>query len=111
MIRRLLRQTVLVLFSITLPVYGWASVAIASPCPMQMNPSSMKSGTCCQDADHAKSGNPCKAGQECQTGALYQSMTAAAVPVVPQSTLVVLPVNTPYLAAAPTAVWRPPRSL
>lgn len=109
--KRWLRQTLLILLSITLPAYGWASIAIASPCPMQMDHSSMKSGTCCEDTGHAGSDNPCKTGQECQTGALYQAVTAVSMPVVPQSTLVISPAETQHIAAAPAAVWRPPRSL
>lgn len=108
---RWLRQLLLVLLSLTLPVYGWAAAAIASPCPMQTDHSAMKADTCCQDTDHADAGNPCKAGQECQTGALYQAMTAGLVPVVPQSTQVISPAETQLIAAALTAVWRPPLSL
>lgn len=107
-----LRRLLLVLLSITLPVYGWASIAVASPCPMQAGSATMKpGGTCCQDTDHAKSGNPCKAGQECQTGALYQPTIAAVLPVVPRST-VIATLPEPQLAAGdPAFVWRPPRPL
>ena len=106
---RLFFKALLLLLSITLPVYGSASIAIDSPCPMQTD--GVKSGTCCQDTDHAKSGNPCKAGQECQTGALYQSVAALVISVVPQSTHVDSLPAMQLIAAAPTAVWRPPRSL
>lgn len=56
-----------------------------------------------------KPGNPCKSGQECQTGALYQAVAASIEPAVPQTqSLIALP-NASLVARAPAAVWRPPR--
>lgn len=56
-----------------------------------------------------KPGNPCKSGQECQTGALYQAVAASIESTVPQIQPIIALPNASVVARAPAAVWRPPR--
>lgn len=110
------RRVLLILLSLALPFNGWASVAVVSPCPMQNGmsghaPMPEMSESCC--VDHGKSidktGNPCKPGQECQTGVLYVSATAPQTPSFPRSSLSAALPTLSRITAAPSSVWRPPR--
>ena len=71
-----MRALLIALVCVTLPFAAVARTldAIKIPCPMQPAHQAMAlsaqsvTGTCCNDADTiAKTGKPCKAGQECQT--------------------------------------------
>ena len=54
----LLRRVLLILLSLALPLNGWASISLASPCPMQAVSASVPTamvdmkGSCC--TEHAK---------------------------------------------------------
>jgi hypothetical protein len=84
---RTLRTLLLLLLSLSLPLYGSAALAVAPPCPMEMaamdrpamdsaEDAAYEGGDaaladCCADAAvRAATGKPCKAGQECQTGSV-----------------------------------------
>jgi hypothetical protein len=109
---RLFRIALLLMLSVILPIYGWASIAVVSPCPMQAAPSPMKSSAiCCEGSDHAKSGNACKSGFECQAGSLYQSTAAIIAPAIAQSNLVIPTLKIQIAVNTPASVWRPPRQL
>ncbi len=115
----LLRRVLLILLSLALPLNGWASVSLASPCPMQMVSTSAHAemadmkGPCCTEhaKDQKQTSNPCKSGQECQTGALYFASAPLQTASLPQTSS---PVNLPIAqltARAPAVVWRPPLTL
>ena len=114
---RTLRSTLILLLCLALPAYGYAALGIVQPpCPMQMGEAAMSMADgahdCCLDADTAaKTGHPCKSGQECKVGSLFQFATpqfaflfTAASPALPALSL-------PPIANDPSGVWRPPRAL
>ena len=117
---KLSRAFVLLLLSLAVPTYGFASLGAShKPCPMQMHgmahpaPADAADGMdCCVDLEtFAKTGNPCKAGQDCHAGQMAPLPTAARAPL-PASESAALP----WAALAPIgltgdAFWRPPRSV
>jgi hypothetical protein len=111
-----LRRVLVILISLALPLNGWASIVVPSLCPMQAVSASVHAemagmkGPCCTEhgKGHKQTSNPCKSGQECQTGALYFAsapLQTASLP--PTSSPVNLPI-TQLAARAPAVVWRPP---
>jgi len=114
-----LRRILVILLSLALPLNGWAAIRLASPCPMQAVSASAHAemaemkGSCCNEhaKDLNKTSNPCKSGQECQTGTLYFASAPVQTAALPRSTsLVILPV-TRLAARMPATVWRPPLTL
>lgn len=110
--RLLARHLLTLLLAIALPIMGWASVALpaAQPCPMQAMMQAGDHADCCADkATLGKTGQPCKMGQECQSGAhALPDVVVSFVPVLNASPRVTLP--EPFLAhSGPAGVWRPPR--
>ncbi|PNA05560.1 MULTISPECIES: hypothetical protein [unclassified Pseudomonas] len=112
--KRYLRFCLVFLISLALPLSGMAGVqAPTEPCPMQTMGMAMMDGMnmdCCKDmkspADH---GSPCKPGQECKTGGLLQ------VAILKPPVTVFSPVTHSFFTdslplAAPSGVWRPPRT-
>jgi len=115
------RSLLTLLLALTLPFTAWAGVALpAQPCPMQAMMVATVSATaqaegkmdCCADAaTAAKTGKPCKVGQECPSGTQAQPVVAiAAAPVLNTSPRI--PTAQPFAASTgPTGVWRPPISV
>jgi hypothetical protein len=120
----MLRRVVLIVLCLAVALQAWAgSPSGDEPCPMaaemaaEMAAMASAAGTatgdlgddCCNDAaTFAKTGQPCKSGQDCQAPALW------AVPVKPWVAPVLQPpaLQTAALCAAPCGgpalVWRPP---
>ena len=111
-----MRALLITLLCVTLPFAAVARTmdAIKIPCPMQpahqaMAPSAQSvAGTCCNDADTtAKTGKPCKAGQECQTSPAATLLPPAvtSAPSLASRITATAPI-TPKLH--PAGIWRPP---
>ncbi len=111
-----MRALWITLLCVTLPFAAVARTmdAIKIPCPMQpahqaMAPSAQSvTGTCCNDADTtAKTGKPCKAGQECQTSPAVTLLPPAvtSAPSLASRITATAPI-TPKLH--PAGIWRPP---
>lgn len=105
--------SVLVLvLSLMLPAFG--SMPAAEPCPMQSAMADMdhagSEAPCCEDmSDTSSSGSksPCKAGQECKTSGLLQTVVIklfAPLHTSPQTALIQR-----LLQREPAGLWRPPR--
>jgi len=115
---RFFRRLIALLLMVTLPAYAWAAVGVSEFCPMQsvsMIEMADADHPCCDPADGGQGQpdgqNPCKPGQECKTGSLYQpAFPRAAQPVV-AAAVVVSAVESLLLSRDPTGVWRPPRPL
>jgi hypothetical protein len=112
-VRRIVRQTLLILLTIPLSVFGWTSVALPAPCAMQAvhMDMTMDDGTCCphDHADHGKGSRLCKAGGECSGSVVWQLAAIQQSPVIPVSAPF-LSFSAPLFAKAfPAAVWRPPQ--
>jgi hypothetical protein len=112
------RLVLILLLSVTVPVYGAAALNIVErkPCPLQSadSASAMKASThpCCQDSETAaKTGKPCKSGQECGTGTLSQIIPLKFSSPKPARHLVLPVVNTHFPSCPPSGVWRPPAAL
>lgn len=109
-----MRRFFIILLVLLLPLNGWAATRLVEPCPMQMSNaasfSAMKSG-CCEDHGQAtdKTSNPCKPGQECQTGALHFTATPVASLEFLTSAQPSIRLTSQIAAASPAGVWRPPR--
>lgn len=113
---RPMRALLITLLCVALPLAAGARTldAIQLPCPMQQahqhtEPSAQPAaGTCCNDAETtAKTGKPCKAGQECQPSPaatlLLPAVTSA--PSLSSPLAVIAPIA-PRLH--PAGIWRPP---
>ncbi|HEY3698701.1 MAG TPA: hypothetical protein VGK97_05165 [Spongiibacteraceae bacterium] len=108
--KRFFRRALLLLLAMTLPVYGWAALNIAAPCPMQAKHGAPQmQNSCCneQHSNKASNSNSCKAGQECQTGVLYISNVPVVSNVPSPHIVVALPVAH-FSPQVLDAVWRPP---
>lgn len=108
----------LLLICIAIPLQGWAATPWhVQPCPMTASAASAETGAvehaethdCCNDAESlARTGQPCKAGQDCPAPPLYTTPDSAAARHAP------LPGAAPVWAEllAPgrvsVAIWRPP---
>lgn len=118
-----MRRFVLFLLCLAIALQAWAGTqSRAEPCPMAADMVAMASAPgatasesgalgddCCNDAaTFAKTGQPCKTGQDCQAPALW------AVPVTPWAAPVAPPpaLRAVAVCAAPRGlaalVWRPP---
>lgn len=113
-----MRAFIAFLLCLTVAFQGIANAHVfKQPCPMEqgtqavMLDASAATQDCCNDADTAaKTGKPCKSGQECNlshacTVALLQAPTQApaSLGLVPTADLI-----TPSFD--PSGVWRPPTS-
>lgn len=112
-----IRRLIALLLMVTLPAYASAALSLPEVCPMQSSMMEMADSghTCCDSVDDAggqpDEEHPCKPGQECKTGSLYQpEFPRSAQPFVAAPT-VVPAVESLLLSRDPTGVWRPPRSL
>jgi hypothetical protein len=112
--KRYLRCCLIFLISLALPLSGMAGVqAPTEPCPMKTMGMAMMGDMgqdCCHDmkspSDHGK---PCKPGQECKSGSLFQ--VSFVKPVTRLSSPLVLSLFSDFLPTqAPSGVWRPPRA-
>ncbi|MGE3296428.1 MAG: hypothetical protein AB7I68_03665 [Porticoccaceae bacterium] len=110
-----MRALLIALLCVALPFTAGARTldAIKIPCPMQQNqdmePSAQRAaGPCCNDADTtAKTGKPCKAGQECQTSPAATLLPPIMTPAASLSSRVAaIAPMTPRLQ--PAGIWRPP---
>jgi len=111
-----MRTLLIALLCVALPFAAGARAldAIKIPCPMQqahqdMAPSAqLAAGTCCNDADTtAKTGKPCKAGQECQAS----PAAALLLPAVTSAPSLSFPIAATAPIAPrlhPAGIWRPP---
>lgn len=117
--RSLLRSLLILLIAFAVPVAGWANAVGygAQRCPMTagglagMQTVKGKADCCADMATVSKTGNPCKAGQECKIGSLGQPAAVIAfMPVQAASPLSGFQSH-PLLAAVPGGVWRPPRQV
>ncbi len=109
-----IRRLIALLLMVTLPAYASAALSLPQVCPMQASMMDM-ADACCESADddggQPGEEHPCKPGQECKTGSLFQpKFPRFAQPFVAAET-VVLAVESLLLSRDPTGVWRPPRSL
>jgi hypothetical protein len=108
------RRYLLALLVLALPFNGWAVAREPEPCPMKASAMAdhmaMKARCCKDDVKPGKPlSDPCKPGQECQTGAMYfvtPFSPAVAVSLAGQPAL--LP-DSQLASTAPSGVWRPPR--
>jgi hypothetical protein len=111
-----MRAFLITLLCVALPFAAGARTldAIKIPCPMQqahqdMAPSAQfAAGSCCNDAETtAKTGKPCKAGQECQASPTATLLPPILTPVASRSSrLAAIASITPRLH--PAGIWRPP---
>jgi hypothetical protein len=104
----------LALIILTLPFNGWAGARVAEPCPMAASAMADHTTThapCCEeDAKPGKAlSDPCKPGQQCQSGAVYFASPFAPATPAPLAAQPVLPLDLHIAATAPPGVWRPPR--
>ncbi len=110
--KRPLHLLLLLLFSLTLPLNGLASLLMLSePCPMEQQGHSMEAmqGSCCDHQQPLSSGKLCKTGQECKTNSAAQvSVIKTPIIVFSQSAHSLTPAFIP--APTPFDVWRPPRA-
>src|SRR5574338_384201 len=113
----LARRLIALLLMVTLPAYAWAALGLPEACPMQTAPMVEMASVghaCCDHASghHGQPGkhHPCKPGQECKVGSLYQPE----FPHVPQAFVadatVASTAESSLLSRDPAGVWRPPRS-
>lgn len=118
-----LRRLIALLLMLTLPAYAWAALGLSELCPMQSSapmvemPMAEMAGTdhtCCDgvEGDHSRPDkpHPCKPGQECKAGSLYQPALPRLPHALPVSDTVVAAAESSVLSRDPTGVWRPPRS-
>lgn len=117
---RLLRLLTTLLLIVTLPAYAWASLGLSSHCPMeQARGAALADGSdCCDPADPGDSGEgkgsksqPCKAGQECKAGSLYQPRPERVALPAPAAREIPSAVRHLFVSRDSTGVWRPPRFL
>ncbi len=117
-VMRQLQRPFLYLLCLALPVQGSTfGVVLSAPCPME---ATMAASTvempgahdCCNDADAAaRTGKPCKTGQDCAAGSVAMLTASLAAPVFPQA-CTGSPCAVPTRAGfQPGAIWRPPTSL
>ncbi|MBI1907264.1 MAG: hypothetical protein HYS20_13685 [Rhodocyclales bacterium] len=112
---RLFRRLIALFLMVTLPAYAWATLDLAQACPMQA--AVMEMGDCghaCCDPVGNEQGqpdkpHPCKPGQECKTGGLYQPELPRTTSAF-QAATILGPAAASLLASRdPSGVWRPPR--
>lgn len=113
---RPMRALLITLLCVALPLAAGARTldTIKIPCPMQQahqhtEPSAQPAaGTCCNDTDTtAKTGKPCKAGQECQTSPAATLLPPIMTPAAsPSFRLAAIAPIAPRLH--PAGIWRPP---
>ena len=116
------RRVIALLLMMTLPAYAWAVLGVSVACPMLAMPMAEMAdvgGACCGPADvpagdaHGQPGkaDPCKPGQECKTGNLYDPQFPPRGEPIAASDVVVAVTISPIVTRDPAGVWRPPRSL
>lgn len=113
-----LRRLIALLLMVTLPAYAWAALGLSEPCPMQSSTPVAEmpenGHACCDEAeddhDRPDKPHPCKPGQECKAGSLYQPALPRLPHALPVSDTVVATAVPSVLSRDPTGVWRPPRS-
>ncbi len=117
--RQWTRLVVVFLLSVTVPVYGAATLNMVAtmPCPLQSADSTpavkvSSHHPCCQDAETAaKTGKPCKPTQECGVGTLFQVVASKSSFPVPSHHPVPSVDTTRFPSLTPAGIWRPPASL
>jgi len=118
---RALRHLTALLLIVTLPVYAWAALGLLQFCPMQSVPMAEMADAgdaCCDpeapaDRDHGQPdrAHPCKSGQECKTGSLYDPQLPRLGESLVAADSVITAPEAPILSRDPAGFWRPPRSL
>ena len=110
------RFLICLLLSLAIPVQGIAGMLVHAPaCPMQQSHTSAKGAEgcpmpkCCNDAKtYGKTGNPCKVGQQCQSGYYFpNSLLEVQTPVALSSSVIAH--AAPFIPSIdPSGIWRPP---
>jgi hypothetical protein len=114
-----MRGLVLILLCLALALQGPVQARVVkTPCPMDQSEHAvaMDAGAtlpmqddCCNDADtFAKTGKPCKTGQECQASNPGLLVRPAQFPVAQPAYQPVLVVERFAPPDRPASVWRPP---
>jgi hypothetical protein len=107
-----LRQLLILLLCLTLPLQGWAGAVAATepPCPMQAA-GSADGGDCCEDQGSMDGhGKLCKTGQECRAGSWLQvGLRLPLLTPLPLSPVVIVSRDSP-VKPPPAGVWRPPQA-
>lgn len=113
---RLLRQFLIALLALTLPVMGWASMAMPKACRTHQTVAAASGHETCGEhaqssSDHHQAASPCKSGAQCCMTLLWASAgPALALTWPPRATLDSLHHFPRFAAAIPAAVWRPPQA-
>ncbi|HRP95091.1 MAG TPA: hypothetical protein PL143_02470 [Rhodocyclaceae bacterium] len=118
---RTLKQLVVLLLIVALPVYAWAGLDLPAVCAMQSTPAAGLTGSgppCCSRADtaaddaQAQSGDPlrCKAGQQCKTVNIHLLLPAGTpLPDAPSGDGIAVATASRVPSGDPAGPWRPPR--
>jgi len=109
----------MLLIAFAVPVAGWAnSVGYGvQRCPMMasalagMHTAKSRPDCCADMATMAKTGSPCKAGQECKMGSLAQPAGLAVFNSVQNASPLYCLQPHVLLGRHPACVWRPPRQV
>lgn len=119
---RTLKRLTAMLLILALPVYAWAALGVTWVCPMDAVPMAGMTGAghaCCDVAkasaesaqDRSDKAHPCKPGQECKAGSLYEPQLSRTGESPVAADGVIATPESPVLSRDPTGVWRPPPSL
>lgn len=117
------RFLLLILLILAIPMAGYAGlVAPKVPCPMKMaamaeqysdthlgHALSTQMADCCNDLDTLlKTGQPCKAGQDCKIGSLGLSVHFPTIPVSFNRDAYLARLNDRAIELRTIPIWRPP---
>lgn len=110
-----LRLYLVLLLILSLPLKGLAGIELpAPPCPMQAAGLATQveaPGDCCLDGQtSALSEMPCKPGQDCKSGSLYQLVRIKFNLPTPTAERIAAYRDDALLSQTPAGVWRPPRT-
>ncbi|BBP04354.1 hypothetical protein TPL01_28760 [Sulfuriferula plumbiphila] len=112
-----IRLLLILLFSLALPVNGYAALATVSPyCPMQqdqdMTSMPVAQACCCQHGGSGDPhGKPCKCDPMCKTVNPFQAVAAKSVFFPLQQGQPLLQSTIRVISCDASGVWRPPRLL
>lgn len=118
---RPLKQLVVLLLIVALPVYAWAGLDVPAVCAMQSTPVAELAGSgqpCCGTVDagaddtQAQSDDPlrCKVGQQCKTVTIYLLLPAGTpLPDALSGDEVAVATASLVPSGDPAGPWRPPR--
>ncbi len=98
----------IIMFAMSLPIYGYAGTAVLNKqvCPMEQSDKTINKMDCCHGM--TKMTQMCSSGGGCTTmtmSFLPTKITAAAIVV---STASVFHFDTTFIKSPPASIWRPP---